>query len=287
LNHFVASGLGLCVINLKGRCDYHLECPADLDVCALLETDLHSALEQKQFKLFYQVQVNVNGKPQGAEALLRWQHPQHGLVSPAKFIPLAVETGLILPIGKWVLETVCAQMALWQDLESFQNLVIAVNVSAKQFRQPDFVEQVKYALSSQGISPTCLKLEMTESLVLDNVDDAVKKMKALKDFGVTISMDDFGTGYSSLSYLKRLPLDQIKIDQSFVRSITIENADKVMVMTIIDLGMNFEVDVIAEGVETEEQFKLLQRYGCANFQGYLFGKPVPIEQFEKLIISRA
>ncbi len=247
---------------------------------AALEADLHAALEQKQFRLYYQVQVNAAGKPQGAEVLLRWQHPQYGLVLPAQFIPLAEETGLIVPIGEWVLDTACAQIKRWMDRPEFQNLVLAVNVSARQFRQQGFVDQVKRTVAQHGISATSLKLELTESLVLDNIDDTVTKMRALKDLGVSFSMDDFGTGYSSLSYLKRLPLDQIKIDQSFVRNITTNKADMVMVMTMVDLGMNFEVDVIAEGVETETQFNLLHRYGCASFQGNLFGRPLPLDQFE-------
>jgi diguanylate cyclase (GGDEF)-like protein len=251
-----------------------------------LEADLRVALEQGQFKLLYQVQVNANGKPQGAEVLLRWQHPKRGLVSPAEFIPLAEETGLILPIGAWVLDTACAQIKLWENQIPFRNLSLAVNVSAKQFRQTDFVEQVEATIKKYGINPLSIKLELTESLVLDNVEDTISKMNILKEFGVTFSMDDFGTGYSSLSYLKRLPLDQLKIDQSFVRNLTTDKADMVMVMAIVDLGMNFEVNVIAEGVETEAQFKLLHRYGCGNFQGYLFSKPISVEQFEAWVVQR-
>jgi diguanylate cyclase (GGDEF)-like protein/PAS domain S-box-containing protein len=251
-----------------------------------LEADLRVALEQGQFKLLYQVQVNANGKPQGAEVLLRWQHPKRGLVSPAEFIPLAEETGLILPIGAWVLDTACAQLKLWESQIPFRNLSLAVNVSAKQFRQTDFVEQVEATVKKYGINPLSIKLELTESLVLDNVEDTILKMNILKEFGVTFSMDDFGTGYSSLSYLKRLPLDQLKIDQSFVRNLTTDKADMVMVMAIVDLGMNFEVNVIAEGVETEAQFKLLHRYGCGNFQGYLFSKPISVEQFEAWVVQR-
>ncbi len=262
------------------------EMQTSIETRAALESDLHIALEQQQFRLFYQVQVNTLGKPQGAEALLRWQHPQRGLVSPAQFIPLAEETGLIIPIGAWVLHTACAQIKQWDSQSAFRNLVVGVNVSAKQFRQADFVNQVQTAVLQHGINPMSLKLELTESLVLDNVEDTIIKMKALKEFGVGFSMDDFGTGYSSLSYLKRLPLDQLKIDQSFVRDITTDHGDMVMVMTIVDLGMNFEVDVIAEGVETEAQMKMLHRYGCANFQGYLFSKPVPVAQFEEWILEK-
>ncbi|MDZ4201969.1 MAG: EAL domain-containing protein [Gallionella sp.] len=250
---------------------------------ALLEEDLRLALELGQFNLYYQVQVSSARKPIGGEVLLRWNHPRRGLVSPMDFIPLAEENGLILPIGLWVLDTACAQIKAWQDRPSLRGLVLAVNVSARQFRQPDFVGQVLEAVRRHAINPLLLKLELTENLVLEDIEGAISKMHALKDSGVRLSLDDFGTGYSSLSYLKRLPIDQLKVDQSFVRDITTDKGDAVMVRTIVDLGMNFEVDVLAEGVETEEQFKLLQRYGCANFQGYLFSRPVPLEQFEALL----
>jgi diguanylate cyclase (GGDEF)-like protein/PAS domain S-box-containing protein len=255
-----------------------------IEMRAALENDLRVALEQGQFRLFFQVQVNAHNRPQGAEVLLRWIHPERGMVSPAQFIPLAEETGLILPIGAWVLETACAQIKRWESRLPFRNLTLAVNVSAKQFRLPDFVAQVQSAIARHAINPMSLKLELTESLVLDNVDDTIAKMKKLKDIGVSFSMDDFGTGYSSLSYLKRLPLSQLKIDQSFVRELATDHGDMVMVMTIVDLAMNFELDVIAEGVETEVQFKLLHRYGCTSFQGYLFSKPVPVEDFEVFIL---
>ncbi len=256
-----------------------------IETRAALEADLHAALEQGQFCLFYQVQVNSEGRARGAEVLLRWQHPVRKMVSPAQFIPLAEDTGLIVPIGEWVLDTVCAQIASWRDQPLFRDLVIAVNVSAKQFRQSDFVAKVQKYVRQYQIDPASLKLELTESLVLDNIDEAIAKMRALKAFGVSFSMDDFGTGYSSLSYLKRLPLDQIKIDQSFVRDITTDKTDLVMVKTIVDLGVNFEMEVIAEGVETTEQLQLLKQSGCWSFQGYLFSKPVPIEAFEALLTS--
>jgi len=256
-----------------------------IETRAALESDLHTALEQRQFKLFYQVQVDTQGRPHGAEVLVRWLHPQRGLVSPAQFIPLAEDTGLIVPIGEWVLDTACAQIASWQAQSYPEYLVIAVNVSSKQFRQADFVAQVQDALARHDIPPALLKLELTESLVLDNVDDTIVKMNALKAFGVSFSMDDFGTGYSSLSYLKRLPLDQIKIDQSFVRDITTVKTDMLMVKTILDLGKNFDMDVIAEGVETPLQREMLQASGCTRFQGYLFSKPVPVEEFEAWILQ--
>jgi EAL domain-containing protein (putative c-di-GMP-specific phosphodiesterase class I) len=189
---------------------------------------------------------------------------------------------LMIELGEWLLSQACHQAALWHA-QGLTDISVAVNVSARQFRQADFVEQVQAAVLRHGIAPTALKLELTESLVLEDVMDSIAKMKALHEFGVSFAMDDFGTGYSSLSYLKNLPLDQLKIDQSFVRSIASDNADRVMVMTIVDLGMNFELDVVAEGVETEEQFALLHRYGCGNFQGYLFGRPLPVVEFENLI----
>jgi diguanylate cyclase (GGDEF)-like protein/PAS domain S-box-containing protein len=248
---------------------------------AALEEELHRALENRQFHLYYQIQVDASGRPFGAEALIRWVHPQDGVVAPVEFIQLAEETGLILPIGQWALDEACAQVKRWQSDPLLQHLVVAVNVSGRQFREPEFASRVQAAIRRNGISPMRLKLELTESVVLENIDDAIAKMHILKEFGVQLSLDDFGTGYSSLSYLKRLPLDQIKIDQSFVRDLNIDQANVVMVRTIVDLGMNFGVDVVAEGVETEDQFKLLQRYGCTGFQGFLLGKPMPIDEFEE------
>lgn len=259
------------------------EMQAAVEHRAELESDLHEALAQGQLELYYQIQVDAARRPQGAEVLLRWNHPKRGLVPPMEFIPLAEETGLILLVGNWVLDAACAQIKSWNGMPHMRKLSLAVNVSARQFRQPDFVEMVKGAVSRHGIPPTSLKLELTESLVLEDVADSIAKMKQLKDFGISFSMDDFGTGYSSLSYLKNLPLDQLKIDQSFVRSIASDNADRVMVMAMVDLGMNFELDVVAEGVETEEQYTLLHRYGCAIFQGYLFSRPIPVGAFEALV----
>jgi diguanylate cyclase (GGDEF)-like protein/PAS domain S-box-containing protein len=254
-----------------------------LEARSAIEVDLHRALADGQFKLFYQAQVDVAGRLIGAEALIRWIHPQHGLISPLKFIPLAEETGLILPIGLWVLDAACAQLKQWESTPLTRDLQLAVNVSARQFYQKDFVEQVHRVVGKSAIKPELLKLELTESLILDNVADAISKMRELKAIGIRFSMDDFGTGYSSLSYLKQLPLDQLKIDQSFVRDIVTDQNDAVIVQTIIVMAQNFHLNVIAEGVETKEQFEQLQQYGCQVFQGYLFGKPVPIEQFEMLL----
>ena len=253
---------------------------AAIEAHTMLEQDLRSAYAEQQFRLHYQLQFDGRRTPQGAEALLRWEHPHHGLIAPLRFIRLAEETGLILLLGQWVLDTACAQIRKWQDNPLLRKLAISVNVSSKQFRQPDFVSQIRATVQHHGINPLHLKLELTESVVLENIEDAVGKMLELKEFGVRIALDDFGTGYSSLAYLKRLPVDQLKIDQSFVRDIATDTGDVVMVRTIVDLGMNFELGIVAEGVETEEQFRLLQRYGCSSFQGFLLGKPAPAEQLE-------
>ena len=247
---------------------------------AALEADLHGALAENQFKLYFQVQADHDHQVIGAEVLLRWEHPERGLVSPQEFIPLAEETRLILPIGQWVLETACAQLKLWEDIPQAGYLQLAVNVSAHQFHQACFVEQVCAALEKYAIQPDRLKLELTESLVLDNIDDTIIKMQELKKIGVYFSMDDFGTGYSSLSYLTQLPLDQLKIDQSFVRNIGTKPTDAVIVQTIIGMANNLGMDVIAEGVETEEQRAFLELHGCPAIQGYLFGRPLPLAEFE-------
>ncbi|MDH2915502.1 MAG: EAL domain-containing protein [Gallionella sp.] len=251
-----------------------------------LEADLHQALARGQLELFYQVQVGVNSKALGAEVLLRWQHHELGLVFPEQFIWLAEKNGLIIAIGEWVLDEVCAQIRRWQNDVLFRHIVLGVNISTKQMRHPGFVDQVKQAVLRHGIHPNLLKLEITESLMLENVEDTISKMTQLKDFGVKFSLDDFGTGYSSLAYLKQLPLDQLKIDQAFVRNITSDTADRVMVMALVDLAMNFELNVVAEGVETEEQFNLLRRLGCNMFQGYLFSRPVPIGEFGRQVRDR-
>ena len=248
-----------------------------------LERDLKLALAKNQLILYYQPQVEANQQIIGAEALIRWHHPQRGLVSPVDFIPLAEETGLILPIGYWILETACAQIKQWEGSEPTRHIKIAVNVSARQFRQSDFVEQVRQILQSTAINPKNLKLELTETIVLDDIDETIKKMNELHKFGVSFSIDDFGTGYSSLSYLSRLPLDQLKIDQSFVFNIGVKNSDAVIVQTIIGMAKNLDMEVIAEGVETEAQREFLELNGCTQYQGYLFSKPVPIEQFEALL----
>jgi len=256
------------------------EMQKEINARATLEDELHRALEEQQFQLHYQVQVDNWNRPLGAEALIRWLHPERGLVSPLQFIPMAEESGLILPIGQWVLDTACARIKAWEQDANTRNLVLAVNVSARQFHQDDFVTQVQETVQRHGIKPMRLKLELTESMLHENIEETIAKMNALHAIGVQFSLDDFGTGYSSLQYLKRLPLDQLKIDQSFVRDLATDQNDKAIVGTIIVMAHSMELDAIAEGVETEEQQQLLMSCGCTHYQGYLFGKPVPIEQFE-------
>jgi diguanylate cyclase (GGDEF)-like protein len=251
-----------------------------------LTADLRVALDRKQFLLHYQAQVDADGSIQGAEVLLRWLHPVRGLVSPAEFIPLAESTGLICSIGHWVLSTACRQLAAWAGEPATSMLTLAVNVSACQFNQSDFVGQVLTVLQQSGANPARLKLELTEGVLLDNTEAVIATIGALKRFGVTFSLDDFGTGYSSLSYLKRLPLDQLKIDQSFVRDITEPN-ELAIVRTIIALGQSLGMEVIAEGVETSAQHDCLARAGCHAFQGYLFGRPMPLANFEHSLRQRA
>ncbi|MDO8294293.1 MAG: EAL domain-containing protein [Gallionella sp.] len=253
-----------------------------------LESDLRRAVSgQEQFLLYYQAQVDSSGRMIGAEALVRWRHPEHGMVSPADFIPLAEESGLILPLGNWVMATACEQLAAWAAQPEMAHLILAVNISAKQFRLPTFVEEVTTLVDYFKVDPARLKLEITESMLLDNVDDVIAKMTALKVRGISFSMDDFGTGYSSLSYLKRLPLYQLKIDQSFVRDVLTDPNDAAIAKTIIALAQSMNLAVIAEGVETEAQREFLELNGCHAFQGYLFSKPVPIKEFEQLIAKYA
>jgi diguanylate cyclase (GGDEF)-like protein/PAS domain S-box-containing protein len=253
---------------------------------ASLEAELRKALEKQQFELHYQIQVDGANRPLGAEALIRWRHPERGLVSPAQFIPLAEESYLIVPIGLWVLDTACAQIKTWSQNELTSKLALAVNVSARQFHQAEFVTQIESAVNQHGITPNLLKLELTESILVDDIKDTIEKMTRLRELGIQFSLDDFGTGYSSLQYLKRLPLNQLKIDQSFVRDIETSSSDQTIVGTIIAMAQSLNLDVIAEGVETVTQKERLQNKGCDHFQGYLFGRPVPIEQFEESLRQR-
>ncbi|MHB1236175.1 MAG: putative bifunctional diguanylate cyclase/phosphodiesterase [Gallionella sp.] len=247
---------------------------------ASMEHDLRNAIAQRQLHLYYQIQVDKNHQPTGAECLLRWIHPVRGLVLPNIFIPIAEESNLILDIGHWVLDNSCKQLALWARHEQTRRLTLAVNVSAKQFAIPDFVDNVAKILKEHEVDPARLKLELTESVMLENMAATINKMHALKALGVSLAMDDFGIGYSSLSYLKRLPLDQLKIDQGFIQGITMDGSDAMLVQTIIDLATNFRLNVIAEGVETEAQLTFLKHHDCMAFQGFLFGKALPIHEFE-------
>jgi len=250
---------------------------------ASLESEMRRSLDAKRFLLHYQAQVTGDGRVTGAEVLLRWQHPERGMVSPAEFIPLAEETGLILPLGNWVLETACLQLVQWARQPALAHLTLAVNVSAQQFRQPDFVEQVIEIIGNTGVDPKRLKLELTESMLVHDVQEIIEKMFALRAHGVSFSLDDFGTGYSSLSYLKRLPLDQLKIDQSFVRDVLIDPNDAAIARTVVALAQSLGLGVIAEGVETSAQRDFLAGSGCHAYQGYFFARPLPLAGFEQFL----
>ncbi len=246
----------------------------------MLEADLRSALRENQFFLLFQPQISFDGEVVGAEALVRWRHPLRGIVSPGDFISMAEETDLIHPLGIWVLETACKQLQAWSICADTSHLTLAINVSAEQFSDPDFVDVVKATLDAYEIDSGKLKLEITESLLLDNLEQIIDKMTALKSKGVSFSLDDFGTGYSSLSYLKRLPFDQLKIDQTFVQDILSDQSAAVIARTIVALAQAMGMHVIAEGVETEQQLSFLENIGCHIYQGYLFGRPLPLKAFE-------
>ncbi len=258
-----------------------------LDEQSALAAELRQAVKHGQLQLHYQPQLDNMHHIIGAEALLRWWHPQHGQVAPDVFIPLAEETGLILPIGRWVLETACSQIKAWSGEDATRHLRLAVNVSSREFRQPDFVEEVKQVLTDSGADPSRLKIELTESLVIDNVAETIARMQTLKALGVGFSLDDFGTGYSSLSYLKRLPLEQLKIDRSFVDDLATDPNDAAIVQTIITMGQTLGLNVIAEGVETLEQLEQLSLYGCTSYQGFLFSRPLPLAEFEAFLQQHA
>lgn len=260
---------------------------ADMNAKAMkrltLESSLRRALERNEFEVYYQPVLDTNTrKIIGMESLLRWHHPELGIVQPEEFIPLAEDAGMIVPIGEWVLRTACAQSKSWQEA-GFAPLCLAVNLSARQFQQPNLTEVVVRILQETGLNPHDLELELTESSIMKNAESAVRTLTDLKEMGVKIAIDDFGTGYSSLGYLKRLPIDTLKIDQSFVRDLTTDPDDAALVMTIITLGHNLRLKVIAEGVETEEQQRFLYLLRCDEWQGYLFSKPVPFAAFEKLL----
>ena len=258
---------------------------ADLAEHSSMEIDLRKGLVRGEFFLVYQPQVTSQGQVTGAEALLRWRHPKLGLVPPDEFIPLAEQTGLILPLGSWVLGTACTQLVAWSGQVGMAGLTLSVNVSVHQFRQPDFVQQVQSVMDRTGVRAQQLKLELTESSLAHDMEDIILKMEKLKALGVGFSLDDFGTGYSSLNYLKRLPLDQLKIDQSFVRDVLTDPNDAAIACMVIGLGKSLHFTVIAEGVETEGQRAFLVQNDCHRFQGYLFSKPVPSEQFAEYFLK--
>jgi diguanylate cyclase (GGDEF)-like protein/PAS domain S-box-containing protein len=264
-----------------GRNALYPQMQAMVHARAVLEADLREAIVKRQFVLHYQAQVDSSGAVIGAEALLRWQHPDRGLVAPGEFIPLAEETGLILPIGQWVLETVGKQLAAWSRRPETERLVVSVNVSARQFHHEDFVRRVLAALACCDVNPRRLKIELTESLLVDDIEDVIVKMGALQAQGVGFSLDDFGTGYSSLSYLRRLPIDQLKIDRSFVSELLTNANDEAIVRTIVALGQSLALTVIAEGVENQAQQDHLASVGCHCYQGYHCGRPLPPDHFEQ------
>ncbi|TDF99653.1 putative bifunctional diguanylate cyclase/phosphodiesterase [Paenibacillus piri] len=248
-----------------------------------LEYDLRKALEREEFELYYQPQYDIqNNRLIGMEALIRWQHPKQGMVSPGEFIPLAEETGLIVPIGDWVLRTACSQNKKWQD-EGLPALTVSVNLSLRQFQKHNLIGDIVKTLKETGLHPRYLELEITESMAMDNIEQVIRKLNELKDLGVRISMDDFGTGYSSLQYLKKIPIHKLKIDQSFIRDITKDPDNAAIVSTILAMANHLRLEVVAEGVETTEDLQFLLNKECRHAQGYFFSRPLPKEQFKQLI----
>ena len=258
---------------------FHPSMQIAADVRLALEKDLHRALRDHQLDLYYQPQFDIYGSITGAEALLRWQHPTRGMVSPAEFIPVAEEAGLIIAIGDWIIEKACKQLSVWEKQGLPKNFHLAINVSPKQFRMQAFVSHIQSQIKQYAINPEHLILELTEGIVIDNIQQTINKMRALKSYGVKFSIDDFGTGYSSLVYLKQLPLDQIKIDQAFIRDIHTDLNDAVIVEAIISMAKLLGLNVIAEGVETLEQLVFLHSQDCQNYQGHYFCKPLPEVKF--------
>lgn len=251
-----------------------------LDLRNTMEVELHEAIRDDQLRLYYQPQVDITQRVVGVEALLRWQHPKYGLIAPDDFISLAEETGLILPIGLWVLETTCTLIKIWEGNLYTRELQVGVNIGAYEFRQPDFVTKLQRVFEKSGINPARLKLELTEGIILENINNTIEKMQAIRQLGVSFSMDDFGTGYSSLSYLSQLPFDQLKIDKFFVSALPDKGSKEAIARTIIAVGRELGMDIIAEGVETKAQLEFLNLHGCHAYQGYLFSRPLSIEKLE-------
>lgn len=265
-------------------CFFDIEMQREVESRAVLESELRTAIFQEQFRIHYQPQVDsATGLVLGAEALIRWEHPRRGMVSPAEFIPLAEDSGLILPMGQWVLVQACMQLNAWSKREGMQHLTLAVNVSARQFSLPTFVEEIESLFDHFQVPADRLKIELTESTLLTATEEIISKMLILKEKGIGFSLDDFGTGYSSLSYLKRLPLDQLKIDQSFVRDILVDHNDLMIAKTIAALGNSLDLAIVAEGVEVKEQAELLATLGCPICQGYYYARPLPLADFETYV----
>ena len=253
---------------------------------SMLDRDLEVALREQQFVLHYQPQLNRAGKVIGAEVLIRWQHPQRGLVAPVEFIGHAEKTGMIIPIGQWVLEQAVRQLRIWRDDPRYASIGLAVNISQKQFRQASFVADMLRLIDEHAIDARRRDLELTETLIVQDIDDLLRKMTALVERGVRFSLDDFGTGFSSLSHLKRLPLNTLKIDRSFICDVLTDSSSETIVRTVIALGQSMGMTVIAEGVETEAQQQFLLSNGCMQFQGYLFSKPLPLQAFTEFVERR-
>jgi diguanylate cyclase (GGDEF)-like protein/PAS domain S-box-containing protein len=254
-----------------------------LDRRTQLEFDLRRACEEEQFQLVFQKQVGRADKVMGAEVLLRWQHPRRGLIPPAEFIPLAEETGIIATIGRWVLKESCRRLKAWEHRELTRDLTLSVNISAREFQRADFVDNLRNVLAQTEANPALLVLELTESLLMENMEESVAKMNELRGLGISFALDDFGTGYSSLAHLKKLPINQLKIDRTFVKDLGENKSDETIVQTIIQMGKTLGIEVLAEGVETQVHRRILNRFGCHNFQGYLFGRPVALETFEQAL----
>jgi predicted signal transduction protein with EAL and GGDEF domain len=250
---------------------------------AVLESDLLRAVAENEFELYFQPQSDLAGRVKGAEALIRWHHPERGLVMPAGFIPFAEETGLIVTVGRWVLEAACRELVRWQSDPHLAGLRLAVNVSSRQFQEPGFADDCLATLARTGARPDRLDLELTESLLVTDVDAVIAKMGVLRAAGVAFTLDDFGTGYSSLAYLKRMPLDQLKIDRAFVQDILTDPNDAAIAETIVALARALSLRVIAEGVESEAQRDYLALSGCADFQGYFFSRPLPAAEFAEFV----
>lgn len=267
---------------------FNPEMQAAIDSRSAMESAMRNSLQQKEFQLFYQPQINEDGRITGVEALLRWFPDNQVSINqsqlmPAQFVPLAEDTGLIIPLGLWVMQTACAQLKSWEQNPLTCDMQIAINVSARQFHQPDFFDQIRDSLKLSGANPALLKLELTESVVLEDIEEVIGRMQKIKALGVAFSLDDFGTGFSSLSYLKRLPLDQVKIDQSFIRDVTSDSNDAAIVRAIIAMCQSLGMQVMAEGVETQAQLDFLKDSGCTRYQGFLFGKPMPIEELRLIL----